>query len=64
MIAWFHRISKSWVATLLMGALALSFVVWGVADVFTGGSSTAVATVGGRNVIRARRNRGRKKLSA
>lgn len=50
MIAWFHRISKSWVATLLMGALALSFVVWGVADVFTGGSSTAVATVGGRSI--------------
>ena len=50
MIAWFHRISKSFVASLLMGALALSFVVWGVADVFTGQSSTAVAKVGSRNI--------------
>lgn len=50
MIEWFHRVSKSFVATLLMGALALSFVVWGVADVFTGGSTTALATVGGTEI--------------
>jgi peptidyl-prolyl cis-trans isomerase D len=50
MIEWFHRVSKSFVATLLMGMLALSFVVWGVADVFTGGSSTALATVGGTEI--------------
>jgi peptidyl-prolyl cis-trans isomerase D len=50
MIDWFHRISKSFVASLLMGALALSFVVWGVADVFTGQSSTAVAKVGSRSI--------------
>ena len=36
MIQWMHQLSKSWVATLLMGGLALSFVVWGIADVFTG----------------------------
>ncbi len=53
MIEWFHRVSKSFVATLLMGALALSFVVWGVADVFTGRSSTAVATVGGSEIDQA-----------
>ena len=45
MIQWLHGLSKSWVATLLMGALTLSFVVWGIADVFTGASSTAVATL-------------------
>ena len=50
MIEWFHRVSKSWLATLLMGALALSFVIWGVADVFTGQSSTALATVGGTEI--------------
>ena len=50
MIQWLHRVSKSYVATILMGLLALSFVVWGVADVFTGGSSTALATVGGKDI--------------
>ena len=50
MIQWMHRLSQSWVATILMGALALSFVVWGIADVFTGGSSTAVATVGSTEI--------------
>ena len=38
MLQWMHRISTSWVASLFMGALALSFVVWGIADVFTGGT--------------------------
>ena len=47
MIEWFHKVSKSFIATILMAALALSFVVWGVADVFIGGSSTSLATVGG-----------------
>ena len=50
MIQWMHRLSQSWVATLLMGGLALSFMVWGIADVFTGGGSTAVATVGGSDI--------------
>jgi peptidyl-prolyl cis-trans isomerase D len=47
MIQWLHRLSKSIFATVLLGMLALSFVVWGIADVFTGNSATAVATVGG-----------------
>lgn len=47
MIQWMSRLSKSWMASLLMGGLALSFIVWGIADVFTGASATAVATVGG-----------------
>ena len=50
MIQWMHALSKSWVATLLMGGLTLSFVVWGIADVFTGVSSTAVASVGGTDI--------------
>ena len=50
MIEWFHRVSKSFIATILMGGLALSFVLWGVADVFISQSSTAVATVGGREI--------------
>src|ERR1700742_806033 len=50
MIQWIHRLCQSWVASLLMGVLAMSFVVWGIADVFTGGSSTAVATVGSTEI--------------
>lgn len=50
MIQWMHALSKSWVATLLMGGLTLSFVVWGIADVFTGTSASAVASVGGTDI--------------
>ncbi|HWX88688.1 MAG TPA: SurA N-terminal domain-containing protein [Rhizomicrobium sp.] len=45
-----HTLSKSWMATLLMGGLTLSFVVWGIADVFTGVSTAGVATVGGTDI--------------
>lgn len=50
MMQWMHRLSRSWPALILMGALTLSFIVWGVADVFTGGTSTAVATVGSTEI--------------
>lgn len=50
MIQWMHALSKSFVATMLMGILALSFVVWGIGDIFGGATATAVATVGGTNI--------------
>ncbi|HEX4270971.1 MAG TPA: SurA N-terminal domain-containing protein [Rhizomicrobium sp.] len=50
MIQWMHALSKSWMATLLMGGLTLSFVVWGIADVFTGVSSADVASVGSTGI--------------
>jgi peptidyl-prolyl cis-trans isomerase D len=50
MIQWMHTLSKSWMATLLMGGLTLSFVVWGIADVFTGVSTAGVATVGSTEI--------------
>ena len=50
MIQWMHSLSKHWVATLMMGALTLSFVVWGIADVFTGVGGTSVATVGSTEI--------------
>ena len=50
MLQWMHRLSTSWVASLFMGALALSFVVWGIADVFTGMNTTALATVGSTEI--------------
>ncbi len=50
MIQWMHQLSKSWLASLLMGGLALSFVVWGIADVFTGQTTGALATVGSTEI--------------
>jgi peptidyl-prolyl cis-trans isomerase D len=38
--------AKSWVAKLLIGLLAVSFGIWGIADVFRGFHSGALATVG------------------
>lgn len=53
MIQWMHHLSKSWVAVILMGMLGMSFVVWGIADVFTGGTSNAAITVGGTQIGQA-----------
>ncbi len=50
MMQWMHSVSRSWPALVLMGALSLSFVVWGIADIFTGRTSTAVATVGSAEI--------------
>jgi peptidyl-prolyl cis-trans isomerase D len=50
MLQWMHRLSTSWVASLFMGVLALSFVVWGIADVFTGMTTTALVTVGSTEI--------------
>jgi peptidyl-prolyl cis-trans isomerase D len=50
MLQWMHKLSTSWVASLLMGALALSFVVWGIADVFVNMNAKALATVGSTEI--------------
>jgi len=42
--------AKSWVAKLLIGLLAVSFGVWGIADVFRGSSTGALATVGEQEI--------------
>ena len=42
--------AKSWVAKLLIGLLAVSFGVWGIADVFRGYSRGALASVGGVDI--------------
>lgn len=42
--------AKSWVAKVLMGLLAASFVVWGIADVFTFHPGSALATVGDQEI--------------
>jgi peptidyl-prolyl cis-trans isomerase D len=41
-----RRWSKSWISSLFLGGLAVSFGVWGIADVFRGNISTTVASVG------------------
>jgi peptidyl-prolyl cis-trans isomerase D len=50
MMQWLHKVSKSWAATLLMGVLSLSFVVWGIGDIFQGGISSSVAKVGSTHI--------------
>jgi peptidyl-prolyl cis-trans isomerase D len=42
--------AKGWVAKLLIGLLAVSFGIWGIADVFRGASSGALATVGSQDI--------------
>ena len=41
----------TWVAKIFIGVLALSFAVWGISDVFTGGHAGALATVGDEKVF-------------
>jgi peptidyl-prolyl cis-trans isomerase D len=51
MIQWMHALSKHWVVTLLMGALALSFVVWGMGlNQFDFANSTQVASIGSTEI--------------
>lgn len=46
MLQQMRKMSKSWVSSIFLGALALSFGMWGIADIFTGNTDTSVATVG------------------
>jgi peptidyl-prolyl cis-trans isomerase D len=41
-----RKYAKSTVASIFLGLLALSFGVWGIADIFHGSADTTVATVG------------------
>jgi peptidyl-prolyl cis-trans isomerase D len=41
-----RKAAKGWAAKLLIGLLVISFAVWGIADVFTGSRTGALATVG------------------
>jgi peptidyl-prolyl cis-trans isomerase D len=51
MLQQMRKYAKSWVASIFLGALALSFGVWGIADIFRGGpDDTSVATVGSTKI--------------
>ncbi|HUJ02468.1 MAG TPA: SurA N-terminal domain-containing protein [Rhizomicrobium sp.] len=41
-----RKYAKSTVASIFLGLLALSFGIWGIADIFHGSADTTVATVG------------------
>src|SRR5688572_7910124 len=46
----FRNAAKGWTAKILIGLLAASFAVWGIADVFTGYRAGALATVGDQEI--------------
>ena len=47
MIQWMHSLSKHWIITVMMGALTLSFVVWGMGlEQFGIGNTSQVARIG------------------
>ncbi|HLY06843.1 MAG TPA: peptidyl-prolyl cis-trans isomerase [Rhizomicrobium sp.] len=50
MLQQMRRLSKSWVSSVFLGALALSFGVWGIADIFRGNADTSIATVGNEKI--------------
>jgi len=50
MLQQMRKLSKSWVSSIFLGGLALSFGVWGIADIFRGNTDTSVATVGGEKI--------------
>jgi peptidyl-prolyl cis-trans isomerase D len=45
-----RKYTKSWISSLFLGLLALSFGVWGIADIFRGNSDTSVASVGDEKI--------------
>ena len=45
-----RKYTKSWIANIFLGALTLSFVSWGIGDIFLGRTSTSVATVGDSSI--------------
>lgn len=50
MITWFRKLSKSWVAFVLLGMIAVSFVIVGTVDPLQGGSGGQVIKAGSRTV--------------
>lgn len=50
MLQQMRAFSKGIISTIFMGVLALSFAVWGIADVFRSNSDTNVVTVGSTSI--------------
>jgi len=45
-----RKYAKSWVSSVFLGALALSFALWGIADIFRGSADTTVFSMGSTQV--------------
>ncbi len=45
-----RKLAKSKVSSVFLGLLALSFGVWGIADIFRGNTDTSIASVGGEKI--------------
>ncbi len=45
-----RKYAKSWVSSIFLGGLALSFAVWGIADIFRGTSDNTVFSIGDTQV--------------
>ncbi len=50
MLSALRKFAGGWVAMIFIGLLVLSFALFGINDIFTGGANTALATVGERTV--------------
>jgi peptidyl-prolyl cis-trans isomerase D len=50
MLQQMRKLSKSWVSSIFLGGLALSFGLWGIADIFRGNTDTSVATIGSQKI--------------
>lgn len=46
----FRKFARSWVSGIIIGLLVISFGIWGINDIFTGGSPDAVAKVAGKPI--------------
>ncbi|MEN9874488.1 MAG: hypothetical protein RL186_1385, partial [Pseudomonadota bacterium] len=53
MLSLFRKFARSWVAAIIIGLLVISFAVWGLSDVFTGGGAGGVAKVAGQSITQA-----------
>jgi peptidyl-prolyl cis-trans isomerase D len=50
MLRLIRKAARSWVAGILIGLLVISFGIWGINDVFTGGGPDGVAKVAGQSI--------------
>lgn len=50
MLQQMRRFATSWFASVIIGIIAFSFAIWGIADIFTGSTDTSIASVGGEKV--------------
>ena len=50
MLQQMRSLSKSWISSIFLGGLALSFGLWGIADIFRGNVDTSIASVGGEKI--------------